>query len=151
MAEGNLLQHTEDLRRGLLGGGKGGQKEKPNKFLMKDALDYLITEGKMTEDVALRLLHSLIQCNYICPVRYSQVEKQVFVNEKYYFQQIGEGKSFFDLSTIDWEQLPLQIFASKSGVKIKHRWKNLKKYSDCFLGKKMLIFKVTVRFPSFYP
>jgi hypothetical protein len=128
----DLLQAVEDLRKGLLFS-KSSQKEKPNKFLMKDAVDWLITEGKMTEDASLRHLQSLLQQNYICPVR-STLEKQVFVMEKYYFQSIGEGKSFIDLNSINWEQLSLQFFASKSGIKIKHRWKNLKRYNDCFLG-----------------
>lgn len=133
MADIDLLQLVDDLRKGLLFS-KGSQKEKSNKFLMKDAIDWLIAECKMTEDVAIRNLHSLLVHNYICPVRYSQVEKQVFGMEKYYFQQIGEGKSSIDFSSINWEQLSLQFFASKSGIKIKHRWKNLKKYNDCFLG-----------------
>ena len=39
------------------------------------------------------------------------------IGENYFFQQIGEGKSYLDLKDIDWDQLQTDIFG-KAGIKV---------------------------------
>jgi hypothetical protein len=122
--------------RGMMGKAKEKEKEKAKGFLGKEAIDLLIKNGERNEEIAMMLMQNLLQNRFIIPSKPTIVEKyeNFSVGERYTFQPLGEGQSVFDFTTINWEQLVLQMFASKSSVKVKHRWKNLKKYNDCFLG-----------------
>ena len=60
------------------------------------------------------------------------------MGDTYFFQMIGEGKSFLDLKGVDWEDLQVTAFHSKGGVKVKDRWKNMRKTTNSFLGSEVI-------------
>jgi len=86
---------------------------------------------------ALKLLQQLLLNRFIFPAKYQQIGgyKQVNALDSYIFQEVGKGKTFVDISRVDWEELGGCL---GKGVKVKDRWKGMKKTSNCFLGNELV-------------
>ena len=48
------------------------------------------------------------------------------------------GETFLDINQIDWEEISLKLKGGKGALKVKDRWKGMKKTSNCFLGNEMV-------------